>query len=144
MLKKEFGITIFMTTHYLEEADALCDRVAIIDHGKIMVIGTPEELKASLGGDIIMIAIKEEADITGLVKKVDHVVDVKRENDVYFIKAENGEVTAPMVIEALRREGHVVTKISLSKPTLNDVYLRFTGKSMRDVEESKKPSLLRR
>ena len=59
MLKKEFGMTLFMTTHYLEEADALCDRIAIIDHGKIMVIGTPEELKASLGGDIITLAIQE-------------------------------------------------------------------------------------
>ena len=58
-MKEEYGMTIFMTTHYLEEADALCDRVAIIDHGKIIVVGTPGELKKSLGGDLITLAIKE-------------------------------------------------------------------------------------
>ena len=79
-LKKEFGMTLFMTTHYLEEADALCDRIAIIDHGKIIVVGTPTELKDSLGGDIITVAIKEDVDITGLVKKIEHVKEVKKEN----------------------------------------------------------------
>jgi ABC-2 type transport system ATP-binding protein len=136
MLKKEFGMTLFMTTHYLEEADALCDRVAIIDHGKIIVVGTPDELKDSLGGDIITVAIKKDVDITGLVEKIEHVKEVKKENGSYLIKSENGEVTAPLIIEALRKEGHVVTRLSLTKPTLNEVYLQYTGRSMRDAEES--------
>ena len=136
-LKKEFGMTLFMTTHYLEEADTLCDRIAIIDHGKIIVIGTPEELKESLGGDIITLSIKKDVDITELVKKIGHVKEVKKENGMYMIKSENGEVTAPLIIEALRKEGHVVTKLSLTKPTLNEVYLQYTGKSMRDAEESR-------
>jgi len=136
MLKKEFGMTLFMTTHYLEEADALCDRIAIIDHGKIIVVGTPTELKDSLGGDIISVAIKKDVDITGLVEKIEHVKEVKKENGSYMIKSENGEVTAPLIIEALRKEGHVVTRLSLTKPTLNEVYLQYTGKSMRDAEES--------
>jgi ABC-2 type transport system ATP-binding protein len=136
MLKKQFGMTLFMTTHYLEEADALCDRVAIIDHGKIVVVGTPEELKDSLGGDIITVAIKKDVDITELVKKIEHVKEVKKENGSYMIKSENGEVTAPLIIEALRKEGHVVTRLSLTKPTLNEVYLQYTGRSMRDAEES--------
>jgi len=135
-LKKEFGMTLFMTTHYLEEADALCDRIAIIDHGKIIVVGTPTELKDSLGGDIITVAIKEDVDITGLVKKIEHVKEVKKENGSYMIKSENGEVTAPLIIEALRKKGHVVTKLSLTKPTLNEVYLQYTGRSMRDAEDS--------
>jgi len=136
MLKKEFGMTLFMTTHYLEEADALCDRVAIIDHGKIIVVGTPDELKNSLGGDIISVAVKKDVDITGLVEKIEHVKEVKKENGSYMIKSENGEVTAPLIIEALRKEGHVVTRLSLTKPTLNEVYLQYTGRSMRDAEES--------
>lgn len=136
-LKKEFGMTLFMTTHYLEEADALCDRIAIIDHGKIIVVGTPNELKESLGGDIITLNIQKNVDITGLVKKIEHVKEVKKENDTYMIKSENGEVTAPLIIEALRKEGHMVTKLSLTKPTLNEVYLQYTGKSMRDAEESR-------
>jgi len=136
MLKKEFGMTLFMTTHYLEEADALCDRVAIIDHGKIIVVGTPDELKDSLGGDIITVAVKKDVDITGIVEKIEHVKEVKKENGSYMIKSENGEVTAPLIIEALRKEGHVVTRLSLTKPTLNEVYLQYTGRSMRDAEES--------
>ncbi len=138
MLKKEFGMTLFLTTHYLEEADALCDRIAIIDHGKIIVTGTPAELKDSLGGDIITLSIQNLAhDITDLISKVEGVKEVKKENGEYTIKSSNGELTAPLIIEALRKNGHVVTKLSLTKPTLNEVYLQYTGRSMRDAQESR-------
>jgi ABC-2 type transport system ATP-binding protein len=140
MLKKEFGMTLFMTTHYLEEADALCDRIAIIDHGKIVVVGTPDALKESLGGDIITLSIKQNVDITELIKKIEHVKEVKKDNGSYMIKSEHGEVTAPLIIEALRREGHMVTKLSLTKPTLNEVYLQYTGKSMRDAADESRDS----
>ncbi|MGB8780248.1 MAG: ATP-binding cassette domain-containing protein [Candidatus Bathyarchaeia archaeon] len=136
-LKKEYGMTLFMTTHYLEEADTLCDRVAIIDHGKIVVVGTPEDLKHSLGGDIITIGIKEDADVSELISKVENVKDVKKENGTYRIKAEYGEVTAPSIIETLRKKGYTVAKLSLTEPTLNEVYLEYTGKSLRDAEESR-------
>jgi len=136
-LKKEYGMTLFMTTHYLEEADALCDRVAIIDHGKIVVVGSPEELKHGLGGDVITLSIKDDDDVSELIREVEHVKDVKREDGSYRIKAEYGEVTAPFIIEALRKKGHTVTKLSLTEPTLNEVYLEYTGKSMRDAEESR-------
>ena len=136
-LKNEYGMTLFMTTHYLEEADSLCDRVAIIDHGKIVVVGPPEDLKHSLGGDIITIGIKENVDVSELINKVENVKDVKKENGSYRIKAEYGEVTAPSIIEALRKNGYTVAKLSLTEPTLNEVYLEYTGKSMRDEEESR-------
>jgi len=144
MLKKEYGMTLFLTTHYLEEADALCDRIAIIDHGKIVVIGTPEELKNSLGGDIITLSIQQNVDITNLMKKIEHVKEVKKENTSYIIKTGNGEVTAPLIIEALRKEGYVVTKLSLTKPTLNEVYLHYTGKSMRDTADESSESVMAR
>jgi ABC-2 type transport system ATP-binding protein len=136
-LKKEYGMTLFMTTHYLEEADALCDRVAIIDHGKIVVVGSPEELKHSLGGDVITIAIREDAEVSEMIEKVENVKDVRKENGSYRIKAEFGEITAPFIIEALREKGYTVTKLSLTEPTLNEVYLEYTGRSMRDAEESR-------
>jgi ABC-2 type transport system ATP-binding protein len=136
-LKKEFGMTLFMTTHYLEEADSLCDRISIIDHGKIIVTGPPEDLKNGLGGDIITLSIKKDVDITSLIEKIEHVKEVKKTNNMYTIKSENGEVAAPLIIEALRKEGHVVTKLSLSKPTLNEVYMNYTGRSIRDAEESR-------
>jgi ABC-2 type transport system ATP-binding protein len=135
-LKKEYGMTLFMTTHYLEEADSLCDRVAIIDHGKIIVVGKPEDLKHSLGGDIITIGIKENADVSELIGKIENVKEVKKENDSYRIKAEYGEITAPFIIEALRKKGYTVSKLSLTEPTLNEVYLEYTGRSLRDAEES--------
>jgi len=143
-LKKEYGMTLFMTTHYLEEADVLCDRVAIIDHGKIITVGSPEELKHNLGGDSITLAIKENQDVTALIQKVEHVKDVRKEDETYRIKAEVGEVTTPLIIEALRKNGYTVTKLSLTEPTLNEVYLEFTGKSMRDAEESREAAMTQR
>jgi ABC-2 type transport system ATP-binding protein len=135
-LKNEYGMTLFMTTHYLEEADALCDRIAIIDHWKIVVVGPPEELKHGLGGDLITLSIKETEDVSELIKKVENVKEVRKENGSYRIKAEVGEITTPLIIESLRSKGYSVTKLSLTEPTLNEVYLEYTGKSIRDVEES--------
>jgi len=143
-LKKEFGMTLFMTTHYLEEADALCDRVAIIDHGKIVVVGSPEELKHNLGGDVITLTIKENDDVSELIQKVEHVKEVRKEDGAYRIKAEIGEVTTPFIIEALRKKGYTVTRLSLTEPTLNEVYLEYTGRSMRDTEESREANFSRR
>jgi len=137
-------MTLFMTTHYLEEADALCDRIAIIDHGKIVVTGTPSELKDSLGGDIITISIKEDVDVGDLIRDVENVKEVKKEDGAYRVKAEYGEVTAPFIIEALRKKGYTVTKLSMSEPTLNDVYLEYTGRAMRDTEESRESLITRR
>ncbi|HDM89528.1 MAG TPA: ATP-binding cassette domain-containing protein [Candidatus Bathyarchaeota archaeon] len=137
LLKKEYGMTLFMTTHYLEEADALCDRIAIIDHGKIIVSGTPSELKDSIGGDVITLSIKENVDVSEVIRGVENVKEVINENGVYRVKAEHGEVTAPLIIEALRRKGYTVAKLSLTEPTLNEVYLEYTGRALRDIGESK-------
>jgi ABC-2 type transport system ATP-binding protein len=136
-LKEEFKMTLFMTTHYLEEADSLCDRVAIIDHGKIVALDTPDSLKESLGGDIITLTIEHtEEDLTKLMKNSVKVKEVKRQESTYRIKAENGEETAPRILNQLIAEGHAVTKLALTKPTLDEVYLEYTGKSLRDEENS--------
>jgi ABC-2 type transport system ATP-binding protein len=138
LLKKEYGMTIFMTTHYLEEADMLCDRVAIIDHGKIVTIGTPNALKEGLGGDIMTLSIKDaNADISDVIEKVPRVKEVKKQDGTYRIKVEDGEETAPTILDTIRAEGHQVTRLSLTKPTLDEVYLEYTGKSMREEEEAK-------
>jgi len=144
LLKKEYGMTLFMTTHYLEEADALCDRIAIIDHGKILVIGSPDELKTKLGGDIITLSVNEDRNISGIIEKVENVREIRRIKGEYRIKVKDGELTAPLIIEALRNEGIKVTRLSLSKPSLNDVYLEYTGRSMRDQEESVEDFRVRR
>jgi ABC-2 type transport system ATP-binding protein len=138
MLKNEIGMTLFLTTHYLEEADVLCDRIAIIDHGKILAIGSPSELKDKLGGDIITLSVLNASiDISEIIKKVPRVKEVKRQDGTYRIKVEEGEGTAPDIIDAVRTEGHKVTRLSLTKPTLDEVYIEFTGKSLREEEGSK-------
>jgi len=143
-LKEEYEMTIFMTTHYLEEADALCDRIAIIDRGKIVATGSPDGLKSSLGGDIITVTIKEGVDVTEVIKGCENVKEVRYENGSYRIKAKDGEATAPIIIEALRERGYTVVKLSLTKPTLNEVFLEYTGRALRDAEESKESFIAHR
>jgi len=138
LLKKEYSMTVFMTTHYLEEADMLCDRIAIIDHGKIIATGAPNELKEGLGGDIMTLGIKESnVDVSSIIEKVPNVKEVKRQDGVYRIKVKDGEETAPSIIEAVRAKGYAIARLSLTKPTLDEVYLEYTGRTLREEEESR-------
>jgi ABC-2 type transport system ATP-binding protein len=132
-LKEEFHMTLFMTTHYLDEADQLCDRVALIDRGKILKIGSPRELKESIGGDIIEVEVQDGSDdLSSRIASIDHVLNVRKTNSEYRIKTELGEETAPAVIEALRVAGAKVVRISIASPTLDQVYLEYTGRSIRE------------
>jgi ABC-2 type transport system ATP-binding protein len=138
MLKENYGMTLFLTTHYLEEADSLCDRIAIIDHGRIVRVGTPSELKASVGGDVIVVGVAEPGpDISGDIAGVPLVKSVKKFDHEYRIKAEVGEEASIKVIDLVRSKGLHVTKISLTKPTLDEAYLELTGRSIREEEASK-------
>lgn len=144
-LKLDYGMTLFMTTHYLEEADGVCDRIAIIDHGKIIKIGTPNELKESLGGDIIEIGVKETGeDLTPMIMQTRGVKEVKRTNNDYRIKAELGEETAPLIIDTIRAKGYHVSKIFVTKPSMDQVYLEYTGKTLREEEASRAESFRQR
>jgi ABC-2 type transport system ATP-binding protein len=138
MLKEEYRMTLFLTTHYLEEADSLCDRIAIIDHGHIIRIGTPSELKASIGGDVIVVGVAEsEPDISADIAKIPLVKEVKKNDHEYRIKSEVGEESSIQVIDLVRSKGLHVTKISLTKPTLDEAYLEFTGHGIREEEATK-------
>ncbi len=138
MLKEEYHMTLFLTTHYLEEADSLCDRIAIIDHGHIIRVGSPSELKASIGGDVIVVGVQEAGpDISQEIAGLPLVKDVKKSDHEYRIKSEIGEESSIQIIDLIRSRGLHVTKISLTKPTLDEAYLEFTGRSIRDEESSK-------
>jgi ABC-2 type transport system ATP-binding protein len=138
MLRDGFGMTLFLTTHYLEEADSLCDRIAIIDHGHIVKIGTPTELKSGIGGDVIVLGVKEvEPDLSSEIAKIKLVKEVKKTGNEYRIKAAMGEEVSPEVIDLVRSKGLHVTKISLTKPTLDEAYLELTGKTIREEEVNK-------
>jgi ABC-2 type transport system ATP-binding protein len=138
MLKEEYRMTLFLTTHYLEEADSLCDRIAIIDHGHIIKIGTPAQLKEGVGGDIITVGVIEaEPDISSEIAKINLVKDVKKNGNQYRVKSEIGEEASIQIIDMIRSKGLHVTTISLTKPSLDEAYLELTGRSLREEESNK-------
>jgi ABC-2 type transport system ATP-binding protein len=134
-LNREEGITIFLTTHYMEEADQLCNRIAIIDHGKIVKAGTPSELKDSLGGDIIQIGLEEDRpEISTLLSEIPYVSEVKKASNEYRVKVRRGEEALPKILEKLlSREIHV-SRVALMKPSLDQVFLEYAGRSLRDEQ----------
>jgi ABC-2 type transport system ATP-binding protein len=137
-LKHDYNMTLFVTTHYLEEADSLCDRIAIIDHGHIVKIGTPDELKATVGGDVIVVGVKEtNLDISSDIAKIDLVKSVTKTGNDYRIKADQGEEASPAVIDVIRSKGLHVSKISLTRPTLDEAYLELTGRTLREEETNR-------
>ncbi|MBX0312860.1 MAG: ATP-binding cassette domain-containing protein [Sulfurihydrogenibium sp.] len=138
-LAKRENITIFLTTHYMEEADFLCNRVAIIDEGKIIAIDSPENLKRKIGGDALIIEADEKEKTKQVVSKFSFVKKVSEVNGKIYVNIENSEENLPSVFEALRNNNIKIKSISVRKPSLNDVFIHYTGKEIRDeIENSKK------
>ena len=135
-LNKDQGLTIFMTTHYLEEADQLSDIVAIMDHGVIKVSGSPVDLKESLHGDVLTIAVEDGGeDLIGFLKSIPNVTEVARTIDAYRLKTPRVESALPAIITSIASKNLKITQTSFSKPTLDQVFLEVTGRSMRDADE---------
>lgn len=129
------GTTIFVTTHYLEEADALCDRVAIVDKGTVVAIGTPEELKRQIAGDIITLSFESEAVATGAREALSgapYLCDTQQSEGTVHLYVDQGNENLPAVMNALHEKGIAIHSISLSRPTLDDVFLKLTGRSLRE------------
>jgi ABC-2 type transport system ATP-binding protein len=135
-LRKE-GTTIFITTHYLEEADALCDRIAIMDHGKVVAEGTPAELKKSVSGDCITIGIdnqKEKApELIAAFKKTNYVSEIEEDTNDIRLYVKDGAKAIPEVLKMLDQQKINLKTITLSSPSLDDVFLKKTGHSLRDT-----------
>jgi len=130
------GKTVLLTTHYLEEADQLAERVAIVDRGKVVAEGTPEELKRELRGDAIHVDL--EAEYNGLVSRalsaVEAVRDVTVDGKTLRARADDGGRAVPLVLQALEAQGVVVSSVRVARPSLDDVYLKYTGRTFDAAE----------
>ncbi|MCZ7372359.1 MAG: ATP-binding cassette domain-containing protein [Candidatus Methanoperedens sp.] len=138
-LNRDEGVTIVLTTHYMEEADHLCNRIAIIDHGEIVVLDTPEALKNMLGGDVITLELEKPENKPRLcaIYKTNGCASIvsEKEKDI-FITVRDGEHQIPHVLALASDAGIPIRAVSLRKPTLDDVFIHFTGRAIRDKEVS--------
>ena len=134
-LNREEELTLFMTTHYLEEADYLSHRIAIMDHGIIKVSGSSIELKQSLHGDILAIEVSEGPDLMNYLDKIEDVSEVSRDGNSYRMKVSNVETVLPNVVMGIASKGLRIRKTSFNEPTMDEVFLEVTGRSMRDAQE---------
>ena len=133
---RQQGITIVMTTNYLEEADQLCDRLAIIDGGKIKVIGAPKDLKAGLGGDSLSITLKESQlekldRLCEGIKGLSFVREVRTRNNGLDVRVESPEKSLPAVLEVANRLDCHVDGIEYHRPRLDDVFVSYTGRALK-------------
>jgi len=140
-LRESKGLTVFMTTHYLDEADQLCDRIAVIDRGRIIALGTPKELKDSVGGDTLELTVAPGAkDPTALLTGMPGVTSVTKVGETYRVKCSNGESLIPKTVLAADEAGIVVAGVTVIKPTLDEVFLHLTGHAYREEGEAPPPA----
>lgn len=134
-IHNEFGMSIFLTTHYMEEADKLCSNISIIDHGKIKVTGSPQSLKSSLGNEVVVFEIDSEMKLDRLISELSKIPIVKEISmDGYEITVftTNGDQLIPKTFQQAGELGIKIETISLTKPTLDDVFLSHTGRDLRE------------
>ena len=128
------GTTVFLTTHYLDEADALCDRIAIIDYGKIVAEGTPEELKRAVAGDVVTLTVAgDQQRALDVLKDQPFVREAKLDEGSVLLYVDRGEVAMPAILRLLDGAGLTLVTIGLHRPSLDDVFLRQTGRSLREA-----------
>jgi ABC-2 type transport system ATP-binding protein len=134
------GLTLLLTTHYLEEADQLAQRLVIIDKGQVVAAGTPDELKSELRGDRVSVDLSDRTKIgeaQTVLRQVDGVADVLIDGERLFAQVSDGARSVPSVLGALERAGLSVDQVSLSRPSLDDVYLHATGHAFRQGGEGR-------
>ncbi|HYA68204.1 MAG TPA: ATP-binding cassette domain-containing protein [Acidimicrobiales bacterium] len=133
---RDRGTTVVLTTHYLEEADVLCDRIVIVDHGRVVAKGTPRELKRRVAGDAVVITVKDGTmageHSRSVLGRQPYVREITAEGDQLRLYVEDGSAALPQLLRLLDQEQIAIRSMSLSEPTLDDVFLRQTGRSLRD------------
>jgi ABC-2 type transport system ATP-binding protein len=132
---KKQGTTIFMTTHYMEEADQLSDRISIIDHGKIIVTGSSMELKNQLGEDLLYLETTDNKGASEVLRTIESVTSVN--DDSKSLRVMLGvDVThiLPKIMDSIRRKGIEITTVNIKKPSMDDVFVHYTGHDLREGE----------
>ena len=133
------GMTVLLTTHYLEEADRLASRLAIVDRGRVVASGTPDELKGALRGDVVQVELPAGADaslVRSVLASLPGVRDVVIAGRDVSARSDNGAAAVPVVLAELQRAGIHAASVAVARPSLDDVYLRHTG---RRYSESQSP-----
>ncbi len=127
-LQKQKKITVLLTTHYLEEADYLCDRIAIIDKGKVVAEGTPSDLKSKISSDIVTLEIDNQIDLaSNILMNLHGVNSTNVEGDKIILQVNNGKKILPSLVIELQKKSINIVSFSFNSPSLDDVYLKFTG-----------------
>jgi ABC-2 type transport system ATP-binding protein len=133
-LKKERELTILLTTHYMDEADKLCDRIAIVDHGKLVALDSPLKLKASIPGNNIL-EVSFATIPEGWLQTLQNLPDVqyvKSDDHVFRIGSDNGPKTTVALMEAVRQAQIEISSLSVQSTSLDDVFMHYTGRQLRD------------
>ncbi len=133
-IHKEFEMTIFLTTHYMEEADQLCDRIGIIDRGKIQIIDSPENMKNAMGNEVISLTFENgnSADFLSQLRQIDLIKKINEDNNKLTIFASKGTEVIPKIFQISSELQIKIISISLTQPTLDDVFISYTGHEIRD------------
>ena len=143
-IRKDFGMTVFISTHYMEEADKLCDRIGIIDHGKIQVVDTPKSMKSAIGNEIISFNLvdgKSNQDaLIEKINKIEFVKEVKNKQDLITVFSTKSNEVIPKIFQESANLEMRIQSLTLKQPTLDDVFISYTGHDLRDETENKKYS----
>jgi ABC-2 type transport system ATP-binding protein len=139
-LRDEQGVTIVLTTHYLDEADALADRIVVMDHGSIVADDTPDALKAQVSGDVISVAVDgdvraaQQVAETALSPRTSAIEDIGGEGEQLVLTVDRGDTAVPVLLRALDGASLPLTAVEVRRPTLDDVFLTLTGRSLREED----------
>jgi ABC-2 type transport system ATP-binding protein len=141
-LRKERDLTVILTTHYMEEADQLCDRIAIVDHGKLVALDSPLKLKASIPGkNVLEVSFTEVPEgWAETLRSLPEVAEVKAEDRVFRLSSNNGPRTTVALMDAVRSAGIDVASLSVQSTTLDDVFVHYTGRQLRDTLQDANPA----
>ncbi len=152
-LRQKEGMTIFLTTHYMEEADRICDRIGIIDHGRLLTVESPSNLKKEMGGDLIRFTLNSEMGDAQTERALERlrsipairkIVEVDGGKGEYSALTASGEETLPLFFAALQETGSSVGRVTLKTPSLDDVFLSYTGRDLREEKVHKDQGLQER